>query len=101
MLPTRGSREPARVVCERLTELLPGTFENLKLLALDAHDLALSRLARNHPVDREDIAYLARTVPLRPDLLRARYRAELRPIISGDPGVHDRALDMWIEAYMR
>ncbi|MGH7566429.1 MAG: DUF6036 family nucleotidyltransferase [Gemmatimonadota bacterium] len=85
---------------ERLTELLPGTFENLKLLALDAHDLALSKLARNHPVDREDIAYLARTVPLHPGLLRMRYREELRPIIIGDPGVHDRTLDMWIEAYM-
>jgi uncharacterized nucleotidyltransferase DUF6036 len=85
---------------ERLTELLPGTFENLTLLGLDAHDLALSKLARNHPVDREDIAYLARTVPLRADVLRRRYREELRPIIIGDPEVHDRTLDMWIEAYM-
>lgn len=85
---------------ERLTELLPGTFENLRLLGLDAHDLALSKLARNHPVDREDVAYLARTVPLRADVLRRRYREELRPIIIGDPEVHDRTLDMWIEAYM-
>jgi Nucleotidyltransferase of unknown function (DUF6036) len=86
---------------ERLTELLPGTFRNLSLLALDAHDLALSKLAPNHPVDREDIAYLARTVPLRADVLRKRYREELRPIIIGDPEVHDRTLDMWIEAYLQ
>ena len=86
---------------ERLTELLPGTFRNLSLLALDAHDLALSKLARNHPVDREDIAYLARMVPLRADVLRQRYREELRPIIIGDPEVHDHTLDMWIEAYMQ
>jgi hypothetical protein len=54
----------------------------------------LSKLARNHPVDREDIAYLARTVPLRADVLRKRYREELRPIIIGDPKVHDHTLDM-------
>jgi hypothetical protein len=85
---------------ERLTELLPGAFDNLRMLALEAHDLVLSKLARNHPVDREDIAYLARTVPLRADVLRQRYREELRSIIIGDPEVHDRTLDMWIEAYM-
>jgi hypothetical protein len=86
---------------ERLAEMLPGTFQNLTLLALDAHDLALSKLARNHPVDREDIAHLARTVPLRADVLRKRYREELRSIIIGDPEIHDRTLDMWIEAYVR
>ena len=85
---------------ERLTELLPGAFDNLRMLALEAHDLVLSKLARNHPVDREDIAYLARTVPPRADVLRQRYREELRSIIIGDPEVHDRTLDMWIEAYM-
>lgn len=85
---------------ERLIELLPRAFQNLKLLALDAHDLALSKLARNHPVDREDVAYLARTVPLHADLLRRRYREELRPIIIGDPAIHDRTLQMWIEAYV-
>jgi hypothetical protein len=86
---------------ERLIELLPGAFQNLKLLALDAHDLTLSKLARNHPVDREDIAHLARTVPLRADEVRKRYREELRPIIIGDLEVHDRTLEMWIEAYMQ
>ncbi len=85
---------------ERLTELLPGAFDNLRMLELEAHDLVLSKLARNHPVDREDIAYLARTVPLRADVLRQRYREELRSIIIGDPEVHDRTLDMWIGAYM-
>ena len=86
---------------ERLTELLPGTLTKLRLLALDPHDLALSKLARNHPVDREDVAYLARRIPLRADVLRKRYREELRPIIIGDPRIHDRTLDMWIEAYVQ
>lgn len=84
---------------ERLRELFPGRFRNLSLFALDPHDLALSKLARNNPVDRDDVAYLAKTVPLDPDLLRKRYREELRPILIGDLERHDRTLEMWIQAY--
>ncbi len=84
---------------ERLTELFPGRFRNLRMFALDPHDLALSKLTRNNPVDREDVAYLAKNVPLDPALLRTRYREELRPIVIGDPEVHDRTLEMWIESY--
>ena len=84
---------------ERLTELFPGRFRNLRLFALDPHDLALSKLTRNSPVDRDDVAHLARTVPLDPALLRTRYRKELRPIVIGDPETHDRTLEMWIESY--
>src|SRR5438552_16427628 len=39
---------------DRLTELFPGQFRHLTLFALEPHDLALSKLARNSPVDRED-----------------------------------------------
>lgn len=84
---------------ERLTELFPGRFPRLRLFALDPHDLALSKLTRNSPIDREDVAHLARTVPLDPDLLLTRYRRELRPIVVGDAERHDRTLEMWIEAY--
>lgn len=84
---------------ERLTELFPGRFRNLRLLALDPHDLALSKLTRNSPVDREDVAHLAKTVPLDPVVLRTRYQQELRPIVIGDPERHDRTLEMWIESY--
>ena len=86
---------------ERLTALFPGRFRHLSLFALDPHDLALSKLARNSPVDREDIAHLARVVPLDPDLLRRRYEQELRPIAIGDPRRLDETLDLWIEAYCR
>ena len=86
---------------ERLTELFPRRFERLRLLALEAHDLALSKLARNSPIDRDDVARLANAVPLDASLLRMRYRRELRPIIIGDPERHDRTLEMWIEAYFR
>ena len=84
---------------ERLIELFPSRFPNLQLFGLDPHDLALSKLARNSPVDREDVAHLAKTVPLDPALLRTRYRQELRPIVMGDPERHDRTLEMWIESY--
>lgn len=84
---------------ERLTEVLPGPFQRLRLFALDPHDLALSKLTRNSPIDRADIAQLAKAVPLDANRLRARYRQELRPIIIGDPAQHDRTLEMWIEAY--
>ncbi len=86
---------------ERLTAILSGPFRRLRLLGLDPHDLALSKLARNSPIDRDDIAHLAKAVPLDAKILRARYRRELRPIIIGDSQQHDRTLKMWIEAYVR
>ena len=86
---------------DRLTALFSGTFQRLRLCALDPHDLALSKLTRNSPIDRDDVAQLARAVPLDAALLRTRYQRELRPIIVGDPEQHDRTLDMWIEAYFR
>lgn len=84
---------------DRLTEILPGYFQRLRLFALDPHDLALSKLTRNSPIDRGDIAQLAKAVPLDANLLRARYHRELRPIIIGDVERHDRTLQMWIDAY--
>jgi hypothetical protein len=84
---------------ERLTAVFPGRYRNLTMLALEPHDLALSKLARDNPVDREDVAHLARTIPLDPRLLAQRYRQELRPIIMGDVQRHDRTLDLWIKAY--
>jgi hypothetical protein len=84
---------------ERLTPLCPGRFARLALLTVEPHDLALSKLARNSPIDREDVARLARAVPLDPALLRERYTTELRPIIIGDVARHDRTLELWLTAY--
>lgn len=83
---------------ERLTDLFAGRFRKLRLQALEGHDLALSKLSRDSPVDREDVAHLARTVPLDPKLLRLRYRHEVRPIAIGDPSVLDQRLERWIAA---
>lgn len=96
-----GNHSLPDLYVERLTELFPGELEKLRLFEIEAHDLALSKLARNHPVDREDVAYLAKTVPLNADILRTRYERELRPIIIGDPKTHDQTLEMWIESYFR
>jgi len=84
---------------ERLIEIAPPSLRRLRLLALEPHDLALSKLARNSPIDRDDVAQLAKAVPLNAETLRARYRTELRSIIIGDPARHDRTLEMWIDAY--
>lgn len=48
---------------QRLVEILPGTFQNLRLFALDPYDLALAKLESNIQRDRDDVKYLARTIP--------------------------------------
>lgn len=84
---------------DRLVEIAPGTFAQLRLFAPEAHDLALSKLARNHPIDRDDVAYLARAIPLDAALLRERYVTALRPGIIGDLKSHDLTLELWLEEY--
>lgn len=84
---------------ERLAELFPNQFQNLRLFALEPHDLALSKLARNNTVDREDVRRLAKIVPLDPKLLQKRYREELRPYLIGDLQAHDLTLQIWLESY--
>src|SRR5260370_421643 len=49
---------------DRLTEIFPGTFKHLRLLALNPYGIALSKLERTLQRDRDDVLHLARTVPL-------------------------------------
>ena len=56
--------------------------EKLRLLAFERHDLALAKLARNTDRDREDVVALARGPGLDPEVLRSRYRDELRPTLG-------------------
>ena len=81
----------------RLQEMFPGAFQNLRLMALDPYDLALTKLERNIERDRSDVRYLARTVALDLTLLRDRYDQELRPYL-GNPKREDLTLKLWIEA---
>ena len=83
---------------ERLTEMFPGIFRQLRLLVLDPYDLALSKLSRNLEVDFEDVKHLAKACELDLDLLKSRYLEELRPYLTGPIERHDQTLSLWIEA---
>jgi Nucleotidyltransferase of unknown function (DUF6036) len=74
-----GVTQPPYDYESRLREMFPGAFRNLRLMALDPYDLALTKLGRNIERDRSDVRYLARTVPFDLNILRERYTTELRP----------------------
>jgi uncharacterized nucleotidyltransferase DUF6036 len=84
---------------ERLLELFPGCFKNLRLLVLESYDLVLSKLCRNEERDRQDVAYLSRTQKLDSGTLRERYEQELTVNLIGPKSQHDQTLEFWIDAY--
>ena len=55
---------------ERLAPMFPGAWAHLRLYALEAHDLALSRLEPNFERDRGDARQLALAGRLKPEILR-------------------------------
>jgi hypothetical protein len=81
---------------ERLTELFPDAYKNLRLFALEVHDLALAKLGRNSPRDREDIRFLAKMAPLEINILKERYTKELRPYLANEAR-EDLTMNLWIE----
>jgi len=83
----------------RLIALHPGHWEKLRLFALEAHDLALTKLERNFERDRGDVEHLARSGYLNAATLRQRYADEMRPYVIGRESWHDQTLKMWIEAF--
>lgn len=82
---------------QRLVALSPEGFQNLRLLALDPYDLALTKIERNIQRDRDDVKYLARKIPFDLELLKTRYQEELRPLL-GNPQREDLTLQLWVEA---
>jgi len=80
---------------ERLTEMYPGCFRHLHLLALDPYDLVLAKLTRNADRDRGDVEFLATVVPLDTAVLRQRYRDEMRASVA-IPAREDLTLDLWV-----
>src|ERR1700761_5955649 len=48
---------------QRLTEMFPGAYRHLRLMALDPYDIALSKLERNSQKDRDDVRFLSRQIP--------------------------------------
>ena len=81
---------------DRLTEMYPGFFKHLHLLALDPYDIALTKIERNIERDRDDVKHLARVVPFDLDILKQRYNDELR-VYLGNPEREDMTLKLWIE----
>lgn len=84
---------------QRMVQLYPGMWRHLRLCALEAHDVALSKLERNSERDRYDVQQLAKAGLLNPGILRDRYYKEVRPNLSGNEARHDLTLKLWLEAY--
>lgn len=80
----------------RAVELFPGCYSRLRVFGMDAYDLALSKLERNSQTDRDDIRYMYKTVPLRPETLERRYRTEQRPYLTNQDR-HDLIMRLWLE----
>jgi hypothetical protein len=81
---------------DRLVDLFPGTYNNLRFMMLEPHDLALSKLERNWQHDRDDVKQLALRVPLEIETLKRRYAEEMRPYLA-NPYREDLTLKLWIE----
>jgi hypothetical protein len=84
---------------DRLKELFPGRFKNLRLFVPDPYDIILSKLSRNEARDREDVKFLASTQNLDSSVLKKRYHDELRVNLIGPLERHDATLRFWLEAY--
>jgi hypothetical protein len=84
---------------QRIVPMYPRVWRHLRLYALEANDIALSKLERNHERDRGDVQQLARAGHLDPEVLRERYHRELRPNFLAHEGRHDLTLKPWLEAY--
>ncbi len=86
---------------DRLIEMHPGTWKNLKIYALEVHDLALTKLERNIDRDRDDIEYLAKTRQLDPAVLKQRYLHEFRPNLIALAHIQtcDEHLQLWLDSY--
>jgi Nucleotidyltransferase of unknown function (DUF6036) len=89
---------PPENYVERLVPMFPGAWRRLRLFALEAHDLALSKLERNWERDRDDVQQLARAGHLKPEVLRRRYYDKLRPNLAAHEARHDSTLQLWIES---
>ena len=83
----------------RLTNMTPGLFKCLTMLMPDPYDCILSKLERNAAKDRDDADYLFRSQKLNAQVLRVRYKNELRHNLIGNVEWHDKTLELWIEIF--
>jgi hypothetical protein len=81
----------------RLVPMWPARFRRLRLFALEAHDLALTKLDRNSDVDRQDVQQLAAAGLINAATLRKRYDEEYRPNLASGERKADLTMRLWIE----
>jgi hypothetical protein len=81
----------------RLSEMYPGQLKHIRLLAPEAHDLALMKLGRNIERDRDDVKFLARSGFITGQELELRYQNEMRPYISNPETRLDPVLTFWLK----
>jgi hypothetical protein len=79
-----------------LIDITPPKLDRLRILAFEAHDLALAKLARNIQRDREDIAFLVQKGALKRGVLLERFEAELRPHLLNESR-EALTLELWLE----
>ena len=87
--------------CNYATRLQPmfadEYWKQLRLLALDPTDVALTKLERNADRDRDDVLRLARAGLVDAHALKARYFEEVRPYLLSRESWHDQTLELWLE----
>jgi hypothetical protein len=81
---------------DRLSEMFAGDFNNLRLMALDPYDLALAKLERNIERDRDDVRFLAHTLPFDLEVFDGRYKQELRPFVDNTKRA-DLTMELWLD----
>jgi hypothetical protein len=82
----------------RLADLAAGSFRNLRVRAFEVHDVVLSKLGRNGPRDRSDVQFLVDRGALHPEILRERFKREMRPyVLNADRTT--RTLSLWLEEF--
>jgi hypothetical protein len=83
---------------ERLEHLDLG-FEKLRLFALETYDLALSKLTRNSPKDREDVKFIAQRQNLSYAVAHQRFVEEMKSWVANAEW-HERTLEIvWKEYF--
>lgn len=92
-----GVVQPPESYTERVAEIYPGEFNNLRLYALDIYDLAFTKLERSSsvPHDLEDVLYLANTEGFDLEIFRQRYDEEMRVYVEDNPR-HRNTFAHWI-----
>jgi hypothetical protein len=80
---------------DRLIDATPARFRNLTIRLLEPHDLALTKLDRNSPKDREDVRFMAERGLIESAVLKERYAKELKPY-----ALNQRRLSLNLELWL-